>query len=124
MSAPAFGDTAALDRPTFGTRPGAVSHRCIAPFGFACPSPGPHLPPAPVDPATVALFPELEPTPTLWAAGLPAEHPPDVPEHHDPRPEPEPARLEPDPCPVRWSDTADGFLMPCHLRAGHAGRHV
>ena len=37
--------------------------------------------------------------------------------------EAEPAEREPEPCPVRWSDTEDGYLMPCHLRAGHAGRH-
>lgn len=144
MTAPAFGDTDALDRPTFGTVPGRVDHICPARWSLPCSHPGPHARPAAPDPGTVALFPDLEPTPSLWAAGPPAEPPQDVPEHYDPRPEPEPEPapgwriVEPltgatvsvlavtpgDPCPVRWSDTPDGFLLPCHLRAGHAGRHV
>lgn len=95
MTAPTFGDTDALERPTFGQPAERVAHRCIAPLGFACPSPGPHLPPAPPDPGTLPAFPDLEERPTLWSAE-PARPAPaqDVPEHYDPRPDPKPA---PDP---------------------------
>jgi hypothetical protein len=67
MSAPTFGDTQAAERPTFGADPRGVTHHCVAPWGFRCPSPGPHLPPAGPDPATVAAFPELEERPSLWS---------------------------------------------------------
>lgn len=75
MSAPTFGDLRALDRPTFGAD--RIAHPCTAHVGIACPYPGPHRPPAPVDPATVPAFPDLEPAPPLWSA--------------EPEPEPAPA---------------------------------
>jgi hypothetical protein len=67
MSRPTFG-TNEPQRPTFGQPPARVSHHCIAPWGFACPAPGPHLPPAGPDPSTLAAFPELVPSPSVWTA--------------------------------------------------------
>lgn len=106
MTAPTFGRLEDAERPTFGSLPARVHVGCVAGWGFACPGPGPHAAPLPPDPATVPAFPELEPTPSLWAA--PAG--------------PEPAQDGPR-CAVRYSDTQEGPLATCQLPAGHPGRH-
>jgi hypothetical protein len=146
VTAPTFGNVDDLDRPTFGTRPGAITHRCIAALGFDCPGPAPHLPPAKPDPATVPAFPDLEPTPSLWSVEPARPAPAPEPERvdywqdvHAPtiepiEPEPAPAFVITTPaghvleriparCPVRWSDTQEGPLYPCRLPAGHSGKH-
>lgn len=125
MTAPDFGDLVAARLPSLDTGR-RIDHPCIAHLSLDCPYPGPHRPPAPVDPATVPAFPDLEPSPSLWSAPTAAQDGPgaqDEPEHvaddmDDPtepqRPEPTDSETwdEPEPAPAwRIVDPLSGATL-------------